>query len=135
MLGQHATQGDAQHRPEHAARHEGACQGSAHFPREHRYHHGNADTAIGGFADADEESGEEHLLEVFSQSAAEGGQAPEPGHQRQAPDPAEAVGDQRKREGQEADHYRDYAAEQAELAVREGPFGLEQGEHGIEHLP
>ncbi|MCY1420344.1 hypothetical protein D9M71_359600 [compost metagenome] len=135
LLGEHTAEGHAQHRAEHAAGHEGAGQGGAHAGGEDREHQGDADAAVGGLADAYQEAREEHVLVVFRQAAAEGRQAPEHGHQRQAPGPAPAVGDQGKGEGQQADHQRDDAAEQAELRIAQAPFGLEQRKHRIEHLP
>ncbi|MNH13384.1 hypothetical protein D3C79_729540 [compost metagenome] len=113
VLGQHPAQGHAQHRAEHAARHERPGQRRAHVAGEYRDHHGNADTAIGSLADPDQKARNEHLRVVFRQATAERGQAPQHGHQHQAAYPAETVGQQRQREGQQADHQRDDAAEQA----------------------
>ncbi|MNE22180.1 hypothetical protein D3C80_1153730 [compost metagenome] len=135
VLGENAAEGHAQHRAEHAAGHEGAGECRAHALGEHREHHGDADAAIGGLPYADEEPGHEHVLVVFRQAAAQGRQAPEHGHQRQALDPAEAVGQQRQGEGEQADHQGDDAAEQAELGVAQDPFGLEQWKYGVEYLP
>ena len=131
---QHAPAGHAEHRAEHAAGDEGAGEGGPHLPREHRDHHGDADTAVGGLPHSHQEAGDEHLLVVLCQGAAQGRQAPERGHHGQALDPAEPVRQQGEREGEQADHERDYAAEQAELGVGECPLPLEHGEDGVEHL-
>ncbi|MNO94308.1 hypothetical protein D3C76_859260 [compost metagenome] len=135
VLGHHAAQRHAQHRAEHATGHERAGQGGAHLAREHRHHHGDADAAVSGLADADQKARDEHLLVVLGDSAAQRGQAPHHRHEGQALDPADAVGEQGQRKGQQADHQGDDATEQAELAVAELPLLLQQGEHGIQHLP
>ncbi len=41
----------------------------------------------------------------------------------------------RDRAGQQPDHQGDDARQKAELAVGQAPFGLQQREHGIQHLP
>ncbi|MNP09818.1 hypothetical protein D3C76_1019380 [compost metagenome] len=102
--------------------------------RKHRNHHRDADTAVGGFADADHEPRDEHLLIVLRQRATQRGQAPQHRHQRQALDPAKAVSHQRQRKCQQANHQRDNATEQAKLPVAQGPFALEQREHRVQHL-
>ncbi|MNO92519.1 hypothetical protein D3C76_840970 [compost metagenome] len=135
MLGHHPSQAHAQYRTEHATGHERAGQGGSHLTREHRHHHGNTDAAVGRLADTNQKACDEHLLVVFRQGATQGSQAPHHGHEGQALDPANAVGQQRQGEGQQTDHQCDDAAEQPELAVAELPFLLEQREYGVEHLP
>ncbi|MNT21671.1 hypothetical protein D3C72_1570180 [compost metagenome] len=134
MLGHDPAQGHAQHRAEHTTGHEGTGQGCAHVAGEHRDHHGDADAAIGRFANAHQKTGNKHLLVVFRQGAPQGGQAPEHGHQHQAFDPAKTVGQQRQGKSQQPDHQRNDTAEQAELAVTQSPFALEQGKYRVEHL-
>ena len=114
---QHAPGGHAEHGAEHAAGDEGAGEGGPHLPREHGDHHGDADAAVGGLPHSHQEAGDEHLLIVLGQGAAQGRQAPERGHHGQALDPAETIGEQGERKGQEPDHERHYAAEQAKLSV------------------
>ncbi|MNN14008.1 hypothetical protein D3C81_1270610 [compost metagenome] len=135
VFGENATQRHAEHRAEHAAGHERASQGRTHAAGEYREHHGDADAAVGCLPYADQEACDEHLLEAFRQAAAERRQAPQDGHQGQAPDPSPAIRHERQREGQQADHQGDDATEQAELRIGQRPLALEQREHRVEHLP
>ncbi|MNF59554.1 hypothetical protein D3C84_411480 [compost metagenome] len=101
---------------------------------EHRNHHRDAHAAVGGFADADHEPRNEHLLVVLSQRATQGRHAPQESHQRQALDPTEAVGHQRQGKRQQADHQGNDATEQTQLSVAQRPLSLEQGEYRVQYL-
>ena len=133
--GQSATQGDAEHRAERAAGQEGAGERGAAVDREDRQDDGQADAAVGGLTDPDEDPGQHQLLVVGRERRAEGGQAPDRGHQDDRLDPAPAVAEQRQGDGQHGDGQRDDADEPAELRVGQRPFQLEEGEDGGQDLP
>lgn len=102
--------------------------------REDAEHHRDTDAAVGGLADPDEEAGGEQLLVVGRHRAEQGGDAPEHRHQDQRPHPAPTVGEQRQREGEQADHQGDDARERGQLGIGQGPFGFQEREDCAEHL-
>jgi hypothetical protein len=129
------TEGDAEHRPDHAAGEERATDRCAHPHREHAEHHRQADTPVGGFAHPDEKACNEHLFEAVRNPAPQCGQAPQRRHENQAAQPAPSVRQQGQWQCQGAYSQGDDAAERAELRVGEIPFCLEEREYGVQHLP
>ena len=69
--GQRAAEGDAEHRAERAAGQEGAGERGAAVDREDGEDDGQADAAVGGLTDADEDAGEHQLLVVGRDRRAE----------------------------------------------------------------
>src|SRR6478736_7412 len=125
---------DTEHGAERAAGHEGTGERRALGRREDHEHDRQADAAVGRLTEADEEAGEHHLVVAGREGAAQGGKAPETGHQDDGLRAAPTVTEQRQRDGEQAHRQRDDARERAELGVGEGPLDLEEGEDGREHL-
>ena len=79
--GERATEGDTEHRAERSAGHEGAGERGPAVGREHGEHDGQADAAVGGLADADEDAGEHQLAVVRRDGRPQRGQGPDRCHE------------------------------------------------------
>ena len=129
-----AAEEDAEDRAERAAGHERAGEGRALRRREHHQHDGQADAAVRGLAEPDEEPGEHHLLVVGRDGGAQRGEAPQGGHRDDGLGATPTVAQQGQRDREQADGQGHDAGECSELGVAQRPLDLEEGEDGREHL-
>ncbi|MCY1307656.1 hypothetical protein D9M70_575940 [compost metagenome] len=109
--GQHAPGCHAEHRAEHAGSREGAGQGGAHGRRKEAQDDGEPDAAVTGLTQAHEKTRDQHMAIVLREPAPQGGEAPEQRHQHDAFHAPQAVGQHGDRNGQQAHHQTDNAAE------------------------
>ena len=135
MNGKSAAERDPDDAAEGTTGHEGSGERGSAVGGEDGEDDGQADAAVRGLPDADEQAGEEQLVVTNREGGRRGGDAPDDRHEDDRADPAPPVGQQRQRHSEDADGEGDHARQRTELGVAERPFGLEEGEDRREHLP